>query len=134
MKSDIKPFEGRTVEGTSIRVTNAGDGLSKALGIDPAEFRIGERVYVVLECDVAKIRYEPVKPEKGEELDLEGDLVRVHFLSAGAATIVDKELVIDHVNEQKDRIQAHLDELAGQARLDLEAEEERLAEQERDED
>lgn len=134
METDLKPFESRDVVETSIRVTNAGDGLSKALKIDPAEFRIGERVYVVLECDVAKVRHEPVKPEKGEELDLEGNLQRVHFLSAGAATIVAKDLVLEHINAQKDRIQQAADEAAGQARLDLEAEEKALDEQEQADD
>lgn len=131
MDTDLKPFEGREVSSTSIRITNAGDGLSEALEIDPLTLRIGERVYVVLECDVSKIRHEPRKAAKGEESD-PTDLVRVQILRASAATLVDKELVGDAIAAQKDRIQAAKDAAAGQERLDLEAEEQRLADDEDD--
>lgn len=131
METDLKPFEGREVSSTSIRITNAGDGLSEALQIDPLAMRIGERVYVVLECDVSKIRHEARKATKGEESD-PTDLVRVQILRANAATLVDKELVGDAINAQKDRIQEAKDEAAGQERLALEAEEQRLADAEDD--
>src|SRR5688500_16882470 len=41
----LTPFDGRQVLRTSIAVSNAGDGLSEALRIDPREFHHGEVVH-----------------------------------------------------------------------------------------
>jgi hypothetical protein len=81
----LTAFENRDVVQSTIRVTRAGDGLSQALAVEPAEFHLGETRYIVLECQVAKVHY--------EELGDTGCLRRVHTLAAGAATIVDHDLV-----------------------------------------
>ena len=101
-------FEGRDVIGTRIAITRAGDGLSQALAIEPAELSIGDTVYVVLECTVSKVTHEPVKDTDS--------LTRVQTLQAGTATLVDKALVADVLQEQRDR----LDEARGIQRLDFE--------------
>lgn len=98
MAEKLRKFEGREVQGTTIAIKNAGDGLSKALAIDPREFRTNETVYVVLECNVGPISFVPVKDTDG--------LLRKHDFVAGTATIVDKELVQDVLREQQDRIDA----------------------------
>ena len=94
----IPKFEDREVIVTKVAVTNAGDGLSQALGIEPSVLHVDDRVYVVLECDVTKVGFAKVKDT--------GTLQRVHTLRAGAATIVDKALVIDHLAAQAERIRA----------------------------
>lgn len=103
----LHPFDGRDVLRSTIAVTNAGDGLSEAMAIEPREFSLDERVYVVLECTVSKVLFKEL-PEK------DGDgLVRTHTLAARAATIVDADLVHDQIKAQKDRIREAREKAAG---------------------
>lgn len=103
----LSDFDGRTVGATAIKVTNAGDGLSQALQVDPQEFQLGDTVYVVLETTVAKVEHGPIT-----EGDQVGPLCRSHSLRAGAATIVDKDLVAEQLRVQTVRIKAALEEAA----------------------
>lgn len=105
--SKLTPFDGSTVLSVGIAVTGAGDGLSEALAVDPVEYHLGEIVHVVLECEVAKVRFDPVKDSNGVR--------RVHFFKAGNATIVDGSLVADALESQQRRIE----EAAGVHRLEL---------------
>ena len=101
-------FENREVVGTRIAITRAGDGLSKALAIEPEELSLGQTVYVVLECVVSKIAYEPVSDTDA--------LTRIQTLQAGAATTVDRDLVAEVLDDQKRRIE----QAQGIERLDFE--------------
>lgn len=105
----LTPFDGLDVLRTTISVTNAGDGLSDSMKVDPQEFHHGDRVYVVLECEVAKVRFDPVKDTDA--------LTRVHVLRAGNATIVEADLVKPMVDAMADRIQRAKEDEAGIARL-----------------
>lgn len=106
-KQDLGSFDGAPVLATSIRITNAGDGLSKALAVDPQIIHPDEKIYVVLETTCAQITFKPVKDTDG--------MLRLHTLSAGAATIVDKNLVADVLAKQVIR----LEEAAGLLRLPM---------------
>lgn len=97
MAEQLSDFEGRHVGLSRVAITNAGDGLSKALAIDPMELSLGDMVYVVLETEVSKIRFDESKD--GD------DLTRVHVLKAGTATLVDEDLVRDHLDRQAQRIE-----------------------------
>lgn len=101
-------FEGHEVIGSKIAITNAGDGLSKALEADPVELKIGQTVHVVLECVVGKITMQPSK-------DNPDGLLRVQTLKAGTATLVDADLVAAHLEEQ----QARIDEFNGTPQFDF---------------
>jgi len=96
-KSPLGRFDGREVIKSTIAVTNAGDGLSKAMSVDPAAMDLGDKVYVVLECEVAKVTF--------TEVDDTAKLARNHTLKAGDATIVDEDLVRAHIDEQVQRIE-----------------------------
>jgi len=89
----LRKFEGRDVIGTKVAVSNAGDGLSEALAIDPNELVIGATYYVVLECVCDRIAHIAVKDTTS--------LQRVQRLRAGTASLVDKELVADVLEEQR---------------------------------
>lgn len=91
-------FDDRPISGTSIKVTNAGDGLSQALQVAPQKFQLGDRVYVVLETVVSKVEHTPV-----DDAD-DGPVERAHVLRAGAATIVDRDLVQAHLASMTRRI------------------------------
>lgn len=110
-KSHLHDFDGRKVLATTISLTGAGDGLSKALKIEPREFHHGERVFVVYEAVVAKVGFQPLA-EGTEELQ------RNHTLQAVNATIVDGDLVQKHLDEQAQRIQAAIDTARGQVNLE----------------
>lgn len=89
----LAPFEGRDVLQTSIKVTNAGDGLSDAMAVDPDEYHLGDTVHVVLECIVGRVDYVQINGVDA--------LRRVHTLKAGTATVVDAELVKDVLDAQR---------------------------------
>jgi len=107
--NDLGTFDDRDVLRTTIAVTNAGDGLSDALKVDPQLMHLGDKVYVVLECEVAKVRFDPIKDTDA--------LSRVHVLKAGTATLVDADLVRAQLDEQAERIQRAKEAEAGITRL-----------------
>lgn len=79
----LTPFDGREVASASIAVTNAGDGLSTAMQVEPREYAIGDIVDVLLRCEVSKVGHVEIKDTQL--------LNRVHTLKAGVGTIVDRE-------------------------------------------
>lgn len=89
----LSKFENRDVLQAAIKVTNAGDGLSQALAIEPVEYHLGDTVYLVIEAEVSKVNY--------EELRDTGALKRVHTFKAGTATLVEGQLVAKVLEEQK---------------------------------
>lgn len=92
----LTPFEGRDVSATTITIPNAGGGLRKALEVDPRELHQGERVTLVLDCEVDKIRFDPVKDDD--------TLERLHVLKAVRATFIDTDAVRDALDAQQRRI------------------------------
>jgi hypothetical protein len=108
-KNDLGTFDGADVRSATIAVTNAGDGLSKAMKVEPEIFHLGDRVYVVLECEVSKISHVPI--------DDGADLSRVHVLRAGNATIVDETLVREAIEMQVRKIVDARDDETGAMQL-----------------
>lgn len=82
MSTALQPFENHDVVGTSITLKNAGDGLSQALKIDPAEYEHGESVYLVVETKVSKVSFVPSK-------DNADNMIRHHELATVVATPVE---------------------------------------------
>lgn len=108
--TDLGMFEGRSVTKTTIAVRNAGDGLSAAMKVNPEALHQGDTVYVVLECKVGPVSFDPIK-------DSETECERKHVLRAGAATLIDSEYVKDAIAKQTDAIIAARDEEAGRQQL-----------------
>lgn len=108
----LDPFEGREVVAGTIKVTNAGDGLSTALAVDPVAYHHGQKVTVVLDCEVTQVNHIESAPDADT-------LVRVHTFKTHNATVVDRDLVEAHLQTQADRIQKARDEAAGRMQLDL---------------
>ena len=100
-------FEGFPVLSMTIAVTQAGDGLSKAMSVRPDEMHLGDTVQVLLECEVSKIRYEQVKDTDG--------VSRVHVLKAGRATIVEGKPFDKALDDMSKKLEA----VAGIQRLPL---------------
>lgn len=94
---DLGTFDGLDVITSSVAITNAGDGLSQAMSIDRRQLHHGETVYVVLECEVVDIQFPKIKDTES--------LNRKHNLRAGTATIVEKDAVIEVIDEQRVKIE-----------------------------
>lgn len=105
--SKLTPFDGREVIGASIAITNAGDGLSQSLAIDPCEFHLGDKVIVLVETEVSKIGHLEIKDTS--------KLQRVHTLKAGVGTIVSEEFAAEALAAQRKKIE----EAKGILSLDL---------------
>lgn len=93
----LTAYEGADVVQSTIRITRAGDGLSDGLNVDPVEYHLGDKVYVVLECAVTRVAHEPVKDTEV--------LKRVHTLAAEMGTIVGREIVSAVLDEQRVKIE-----------------------------
>ena len=101
MAKRIPKFEGREVTDIKMKITRAGDGLSKAMKIDPVVLHSGQYVDVVLRCKVGQIIFKPDEDTDTSE--------RVQELRALMATIVDS----DAVTEILEQHQKALDEAEG---------------------
>ena len=111
---DLTPFEGADVVAATVAIRNTGDGLSQAMGIDPVEYHGGERLYVVLECDVVDLQF-PL----ADKDNVSGPRVRKHILKAGHAVVVDADLVKGLIDTQADAIARAKEAAAGIQRLDF---------------
>lgn len=101
-------FEGRDVLQVVARITNAGDGLSKALNVRPIAHRAGDEVTVVMRCTVGPITHDIIK-----DTDV---MARIETLKAGTVTIVaDEGVIAEALDEQERRIE----EAAGIQRLPM---------------
>lgn len=100
-------FEGEDVLTTTIAIVNAGDGLSEALAVTGTILHIGDKVHVVLECEVTEIAFVPIKKTNA--------LNRKAKLRAGDAAIADEQTVRDLL----DKTRIAIEERAGISRLDF---------------
>jgi hypothetical protein len=108
----LSDFEGAPVEEAGIEIPGAAGGLRDAMKIAPQEFHKGEKVYVVLECRVGKVRFDPIDKD-----DLDGPQRRVHIFAVDGATMVDGDLVRSQLADQAERIRLAKESEAGIQRL-----------------
>lgn len=89
-------YKGHEVVGVSMKLTKAGDGLSKAMSLDPVDLEFGQRVHLVIEAVVTEHGLKPATPG-----DLYGPLRNVVTLQAEAATIVENASVAKLIDRHK---------------------------------
>jgi hypothetical protein len=94
--SPIKQYGGADVVSQQIKVTNTGDGLSQAMQVEPDDFAIGQKRYVVMEVEVTEIGYKRIKDTEV--------LVEIPKMKALGATFIDGDLVAEHLEEQAHKI------------------------------
>jgi hypothetical protein len=99
-KSALGKFEGRDVAAIKIIITKAGDGLSKAMAVEPKVLHQGDQGYLVLSYTTSKIRFDP---SKGEEESTD----RVQILEATGATFADRDLVGEIIDQMAARVAEH---------------------------
>lgn len=95
----LPKFEGKVVAESSMRLTNAGDGLSKEMKIAPRALKIGARVAFIGTGVVAHVDHRPVSKQS----DL---LDRQHTVRAELVTIVDPADVEGPLAAAQERIDA----------------------------
>lgn len=112
--SALGQFEGQDVLRAAIEIPNAAGGLRDAMKFAPLAFHHGDEVYVVLKCEVKKVRFDPIK-------DVEA-LARIHVFDALEATFVDESMVAAALKDQRERIEeakAEAERAKGIHRLEL---------------
>lgn len=108
--ASLGEFEGARVTASSVKITNAGDGLSAAMKIDPVAYSRHQRVVIVLDCEVKRVEF--------DDGDMSDAVTRVHVLKAGTAVVVPRDLVAKMLDEQAERIKQAREDAAGTLRLD----------------
>lgn len=108
----LSDFEGLPVVEAGIEIPGAAGGLREAMKIDPATFHKGEQVFVVLECRVGKVRFDPIDADY-----LDGPQRRVHVFVVTGATMVDGDLVRTQLTDQAEKIRLAKEAAQGVTRL-----------------
>lgn len=112
--TNLSNFENLEVVASAIEIPGAAGGLRDAMAVEPQEFKHGERVMVVLECFVGKVRIEPILAS-----DPHGKQRRVHIFNAETATIIDSAAVDTAIEAQKERIFKAREEAEGKSQFDF---------------
>lgn len=108
----LAPFDNLPVLQTSLSLTNAGDGLSQAMKTAPEEFHHGQRIFIVYEAEVVKVRHDLIDKD-----DPTLGLARVHIAKAEVATLVDEDFVAERLKAQKIANEKLKDAEAGVTRI-----------------
>lgn len=109
----LPPYGGKTVTRTAIKITNAGDGLSAGLAIEPAVLGLGETHYVVLECVVDSHEHDRIMDKSNDT----GLLVLNQVLKAGTGTLIDADVVREAIAQQAEKIQLAKEAAKGITRI-----------------
>lgn len=110
----LPDFEGHPVIGTTIKVTRAGDGLSKSLAVDPVVLHHGGRHVVMMEVEVVDIQFPRVKDDPN-------NVIRKAVLEASTALIVDTDLAREMVAAHRAKLARAHDEASGKIAVSSEA-------------
>lgn len=82
MSDNLSDFEGLPVRQAGAEVRGLEGGLRDSIKIDPEEFHHGERVILITEAEVGKLRFDPIDKD-----DPAGDQRRVHIFQADGTMI-----------------------------------------------
>ncbi len=102
----MRSFEDEDVTEIAVSITRAGDGLSDALKVAPAEHAIGDEVNFLLRGRVTKVRFEEVKP--GSD-----DLRRVEVYVTQAITVVPDAMADPVLRDAEVMVRQAMEEQAG---------------------
>jgi len=103
-------YRGKPVMDTSAVIKKTGDGLSKAMELDPAIYEPGSVVTFVIRARVA--RHQFILSEDGATYSL------VQQFDAGTLAVIDDDLAAEALNDMEARIQAAEDARRKQPTLD----------------
>ena len=110
----LTEFEGLPVEEVGVEMPNAAGGLQEAMKFDPVEWHHGDEHFIVLRCQVKKVRHDPIEKD-----DFAGPQRRVHILHVDSAAPIEAKHVQKTLNAYQERIQKKKEQAAGVERLPL---------------
>lgn len=111
-RSGLADFEGKQVLRSTVKVTNAGDGLSDSLNLDPVEYHQGDSGVLVIAYECTQVAFAPIDKD-----DPTGPQKRVHTFKAGTAFTMDDDVMAKALAEQRDKILTAKEEAAGIQRM-----------------
>jgi hypothetical protein len=111
-KPALPQFEGEDVAKAAVRITNAGDGLSEALKVQPKALNMHDEVFYVLRGEVSQVNH------KTDKDDL---LTRLHTVKASEITEIDADTAQKMLQAAAEDLERRKNEIDGQLRLDEEA-------------
>jgi hypothetical protein len=109
-------YKGLPITGTSVVVNKLGDGLSKAVDVEPLVPDVGEDVYIACRVRKTKDRYDVVRDDSGNAVSY--TLVQI-FDSTGAM-FTDAKLARAGIQKMQERIKKLEAERKGQLELLIE--------------
>lgn len=107
----IGEYDGCAIISTGIEIPGAAGGLRDPLKVAPFTGHKGQKVFVLLETTVDKIRFDPLKDTEAWR--------QVSILKTDIATIVDEGFAKSHLDAQREAIRLAEEEAAGIQRLGL---------------
>lgn len=107
--TDLGSYQGQPIIRAKIKVTKAGDGLSKALKIEPTMLPVGWTGMLLLEVECVKHGHQRITDTEAFEVEL--------VLAAGTATIVDDKSSRTKIERQRRKIEKAVDKAHGRQRL-----------------
>ena len=113
-------YKGLPVTGTSIVVNKLGDGLSKAVGIEPVVIGADERAYLAVLVTKTKDRYDLVRNDEGKAIGY----VLVQVFDSQMAIFVDGKAVAKEIDTMRERIRKAEEEAKGVLSFELEGDDE----------
>jgi len=109
-------YKGHQITGTSIVLTNLGDGLSKAVEVEPLIVKLNDVVFIAVKAKKVNDKYVlEVDQKSGKVMGVE----LVQTFSATAATFADEALVSEAIESMSERIRKEEDERAGRLTLGI---------------
>lgn len=113
--SELGDYKGVPIIGTGITVTKLGDGLSKAMKIEPVVVEAGEVVHLIVRAVKTKDHYD-------YEMDSDGEITGVRLVQvfqASGARFSEADVVRSGIDEMAALIAKREAEEKGQLPLDL---------------
>lgn len=102
-------YLGKDIIRTSVKITKAGDGLSKSVGIAPQLFAQGDELMVLLKVKVGQHIHKPIPETECLEL--------VQEFEAITATIVDDKTSARRIAQQENELAKAAEKAKGTQRL-----------------
>lgn len=102
-------YRGKPITAVTIAVQNVGDGLSKALEIDPVIIEVGDSIRMLIDGVVKRHDYELIEKADSYEIKL--------VIKGGTAMLLDDAGSAKKLRVQADRIAKAVKEKAGESRL-----------------
>lgn len=112
-QAQLHDFEGREVQRATVKITNAGDGLSEALNIDPEEIELDDERFYVLSGTCSRVSI---------ETDKNGITSRVHTIKTQRISKVDADVAGNMLAAAAEELERAKAEASGQLLFEQEQE------------